>query len=64
MSKGLVTGSIIGAAIVGFALNVIIPRAEAEGFSPTRIERFTAADGTTCYVALGPKGLPRAMDCK
>jgi hypothetical protein len=64
MKSNHIIGAIAGLAVIGFAVNIIIPRAEADGFTPTRIEKVLAADGTTCYIAMGPKGLPRAMDCK
>lgn len=64
MSNNIILGTAAGLVIMGLAVNIIIPRAEAEGYEPTRIEKVLVADGTTCYVAMGPKGLPRAMDCK
>jgi hypothetical protein len=64
MSNSTILGAAAGLVILGLAVNIIIPRAEAEGFNPTRVEKVLHADGTTCYIAMGPKGIPRAMDCK
>jgi len=56
--------SVAGVIVMGLLASIIIPRAEADGFSPLRVEKVLHADGTTCYVVMGPKGVPRAMDCK
>lgn len=64
MNAKFFTAAAAGFVIIGFAINIIIPRAEADMPMPTRIEKVLVADGTTCYVAMGPKGVPRAMDCK
>lgn len=64
MKSNHIIGAIAGLAVIGFALNIVIPRAQADGFNPTRIEKVLHSDGTTCYIAMGPKGIPRAMDCK
>jgi len=64
MNGNVMIGAAAGLVILGLAVNIIIPRAEADGFTPTRIEKVLVADGTTCYIAMGPKGIPRAMDCK
>lgn len=64
MKNNIIIGAAAGIVILGLAVNVIIPRAEADQFQPTRIEKVLASDGTACYVVYGTKGVPRAMDCK
>ena len=64
MNTSTIIGAAAGLVILGLAVNIIIPQAEAEGSSPTRVEKVIHTDGTTCYIAMGPKGIPRAMDCK
>lgn len=64
MKSNHIIGAIAGLVVVAFTLNIVIPRAQADGFSPARVEKVQAPDGTTCYVVFGAKGVPRAMDCK
>lgn len=64
MNNNVIIAAVAGIVFLGLAANIIIPRAEAEVLQPTRIEKVLVMDGTTCYVAMGPKGIPRAMDCK
>ena len=55
---------IAGVALAGLIVQFCIPQAGAALQREPVIRIVKVADGSTCYVVVGPKGNPRAMSCK
>jgi hypothetical protein len=55
---------VAGVLLAGLVVQFCIPQAGAALEREPTIRIVKVADGSTCYVIMGPKGNPRAMSCK